>query len=271
MHGDPCYYLFLCSFCSNSIILLSLLLVGTTSTPTEFSATESNMFVAFQKLIGKFLEVFKKASADGVTLAKLILWCSSYCQRYHQEEPDFTDCTMDTLFTRLVKLPYCTFLNVEFLQYLAEVSENDCLIQSVKNYDNAFCNTVLKTQMHKEYRVCIIKNQKRAKSKYRRMFTKLINEGMTCGQLKQFTIKFSCNVLEVQYKSLIKQWCKDGCIFICWLIPSCLIDSVFHAVCTNVATFGQLGIKYIIIENVKIESAVNCIQGTVVLIVQYFS
>ena len=191
------------------------------------------------------------------------MWCNDYCKIYHHEEYDFDVSSMDNLFSRLSNLTYCNCLNVGLLERLADVSKNECLQESISNYNDTFNDVKVKETIKiTKYRVM---NFKFHKQKYDTIFAKLIKKGMTYGELKKFTVALSHRILYVQSNSIIRKEYKRGCVCIGLLIPSCLTGAALHAACSNTAVFIHLGIKYIIIGKYKIESSVKCVRGMVLL------
>ena len=232
------------------------------SCPIEFTVSQG-IEIAFGKLLRKFLEEFQRPSPYRPSVAAVKMWCNNYCKIYHHEEYDFDVSSMDDLFSRLANLTYCNFLNVGLLEYLANVSENECLQESVSNYNDTFNDVKVKETIKiTKFKFRVMKFDCH-QQKYDTIFAKLVKkEGMTFGELKKFTVALSHRVLYVQSNSVIKKFYRKGCVCIGFLIPSCLTGAALHAACTNTAVFVQLGIKYIIIENYKIEPPMTSVRGT---------
>jgi len=228
------------------------------SCPIEFTVSQG-IETAFGQLLRKFLEEFQRPSPNVPSVSVVKMWCNSYCKTHYHEEYDFDVSSMDSLFSRLSNLIYCNFLNVGLLEYLANVSKNKCLKESVNNYNDTFNDVKVKETIEiTRFRVMKFEIHKQ---KYDTIFAKLIKEGMTYGELKKFTVALSHKVLYVQSNSIIRKSFKKGCVCVGFLIPSCLTSAALHAACTNTAVFVQLGIKYMIIKSYKIEPSWTSVQG----------
>ena len=202
---------------------------------------------AFAQLLAKFLKEFQKPQPYGQTVSEVRMWCVNYCQCYSHEESDFFSVTsMDELFVKLAGLEHCNFLNLGLLEWLANASNNTCLKESLNNYDDTFCDVRIEKLMTRIRRYKVVKDKFR-KKKYDVALTKLIKEGMTYRELKQFTVTLSNRILYVQPHSIIRKYYKLGCLCIIWLIPLCLSDAAYYAASINAEIFLQLGIQYIII------------------------
>ena len=204
------------------------------------------MEIAFKQLLGKFLTEFQKPQPYGPNLKEVILWCIDYCKFNYHGECDFDVISMESLFQKLAKLECCNFLNLGLLKCLAEASQNACLQASLENYDATFCDAKIIEQMPEMVSYKVMKHESSQK-KYKSGLVKLINEGMTYGELKGFTVGLCNRVLYVQVNSIIRKSYKRGCICICWLIPSCLADVAYSAAVINTGVFAKLGIQYIMI------------------------
>ena len=205
------------------------------------------METAFGQLLSKFLTEFQKSQPHGPSLEEIILWCIKYCKSNYHEECDFNVTSMDVLFQKLAKLECCNFLNLGLLEHLADVSKNVCLQASLKNYNTTFYDAKIVEQMPETISYKVMKGSLHRK-KYKIGLVKLINEGMTYGGLKKFTVGLCNRVMYVQVNSIIRKSYKRGCICICWLIPSCLADVAYSAAVINTGVFEKLGIQYIMIE-----------------------
>ena len=244
---------------------LPVCFVAVVSPPVTFNVSQS-MDIAFNRLLGKFLDVFQRPHPLGPSLAKVKLWCTKYCVQYHHEKSNFDYVTsMESLFLRIAELKYCNFLNLGLLEHLSRVSNVTCLKDSVKNYNDTFYHTKVKDQVSTASgcTVRVIRKESRFKSpySYARMFTKLIKRGMTYGQIKKFGIAFCQRIIYIHPSSTILYMYRRGCVCLGWKIPMCLVEAAYHAACTNTALFAQLGIKYVIIGQYKIEPPTTCVRG----------
>ena len=234
------------------------------SAPVEFSA-DQKMENAFAKLLKKFVREFSRLPPCGPSLCEVKGLCINYCESHHHEKCDFTTSvsSMDDLCSKLASPLYCNFLNLGLLEYLAESVDNECLKTSIRNYNDTFCNVRIKHELDNmvEYKVKAIRSGLRAR-KYETMFIKLIRKGITYGQVKQIKVKISHKIIFIPPNSLIVKWFRKGCVCLGWLVPSCLVDAAYHSACSNTAVFAELGIKYLIIRNYKIEPPALTNQGT---------
>ena len=225
------------------------------------------MDVAFTRLLGKFLDVFQRPHPLGPSLAKVKLWCTKYCVQFHHEKSNFEYVTsMESLFLRIAKLKYCNFLNLGLLEHLSRVSNDVCLKASVKNYNDTFYHAKVRDQISTAsgFKVKVIRKKfpsKKSPYSYVFMFTKLINRGMTYGQIKKFRIAFCQRIIYIHPNSTILHMYRKGCVYLGWKIPMCLVEAAYHAACTNTALFAELGIKYVIIGQYKIEPPTTCVRG----------
>ena len=228
------------------------------SVPVEFSA-DQKMKDAFGQLLKKFVAEFNRPPPYGPNLSEVKILCINYCGLYHHESCDFTTSvsSMEDLFSKLANPVYCNFLNLGLLEYLAENVDNDCLKASIRNYDDTFCNVKIKHELNSMvgYKVKAVRSGFRTKQ-YEVMFMKLIRKGITYGQIKQIKVAISHRIIHISPNSLIIKWYRRGCVCLGWLIPSCLVDAAYHSTCTNTTVFKQLGIKYLIIGNYKIQPPV---------------
>ena len=227
----------------------------TESTPVVFSPDEK-METAFGRLLTKCLREFNRPPPYGPSLGEVKVLCKCYCESHHHEKCDFTTATsMDDLFSKITG--YFNFLNLELLKYLAISTDNETLKSSIRNYDDTFCNVEIKNELSMDlYEVKAIRSGSQA-IECETMFIKLIWKGITYGQVKQIEVKISNKIIYIQPNSLIIKWYKNGSVYLGWLIPSCLVDVAYHSACTNTAVLRQLGIKYIIIGNYKIQPPVS--------------
>ena len=242
-------------FCFVSIKLW-LYIYYVESTPVEFSANEK-MENAFGRLIMKFIGELNRPPPYGQSLINMKALCINYCKIHHYEKSDSLSSvsSMNDFFSKIAEPHYCNFLNLSLLKYLAECTGNECLKTSVKNYDSTFENVQIKNELKNigiRYNVKAIRSGLRCKL-YEMMFIKLIRKGITYGQVKQIEVKICSGIIHIHPNSLIKKWYRKGSVCLGWLIPSCLVDAAYHSACTNIAVFGQLGIKYLIIGNYKIK------------------
>ena len=226
------------------------------SSPVKFSSDEK-MEKAYGKLIRQFVKEFSLPPPYGPSLSEVKVLCINYCEFHHHEKTDFATSltSMDDLFSCLLaNTLYCNFLNLGLLEYLAESINNECLKVSIRNYNDTFCNVKIITELDNMAgcRVQVIRSGLWTRQ-YKIMFMKLIKEGITYGRIRQIKLKIALGVILVPQNSLIIKWYKKGCVCLGWLIPSCLVDSAYHFACTNTALLAQLGIKYLIIGNYKIQ------------------
>ena len=216
---------------------------------------------AFQVLLRKFIHELTRPPPYGLSFDALRGSCINYCESHHHGT-DFTDSvsSMSDLISKLSSPKYCNFLNIGLLRCLA--TDNECLNTSISNYDNTFKHVKIKNEI-KSMDIKVTKAGPRA-MQYKRMVVKLIRIGITYGQIKTITVEIAKNVVCIQPHSLIKKWCRRGCVCLGWLIPSCLVDAAYHSACTNTAVFVQLGIKYVVIGNYKIKPPIPAYKGTYV-------
>lgn len=213
------------------------------SNPLKFSNSQK-MESAFGQLTSRFLTEFQKAS--GPSLGAVQLWCTSYCRWYFHGEHDFSATSMDDLFRKIVNLECCNFLNLGLLEHLADTAKNSCLTTSLKNYNKTFNDTKIVELMPKTVYYEVIKH-KYHQQNYDVAFVKLIEEGLTYGDLKKFTVYLCTGILSVQVNSMIIKSYELGCISIIWLIPSCLTKGAYYSASNNTEVFVQHGIQHIII------------------------
>lgn len=221
---------------------------------------------AFSKLMAMFLNEFKKPVPPSVDDVKM--WCITYCALYEVDEAGFRDVSsIQDIFYKIAELKYCNFLTLGLLEHLAELSNNKCLIISINNYNKTFCHTEVTDQA--STLTSPLSTVKATRKRYHcrsyrqntRMFTKLRKKSMTHGQMKKFRDAFSRRIICIHPRSVIPYHCGTGSVYLGWQIPLCLVDVVYHAACTNTALFAQLGIKYLIIDQYKIEPPTTCVRG----------
>ena len=212
---------------------------------------------AFGRLIIKFISELNRPPPHGQNLVKMKVLCINYCDIHHHEECDSLSSvsSMNDLFLKIAEPKYCNFLNLKLLKYLAECTDNECLKTSVKNYDSTFENVQIREELQNigiDYKVKAIGSGSQIES-YEKMFIKLLENGITYGQVKQIEVKICTRIIHIHPHSLIRKWFEQGSVYLGWLIPSCLVSAAYHSACTNTAVLGQLGIKYLIIGNYKIK------------------
>ena len=174
--------------------LFGLLII--VSDPLEFKTCQ-RMEIAFKQLLGKVLTEFQKPQPYGPSLKEIILWCIDYCKFNYHEECDFNVISMGSLIQKLAKLECCNFLNLGLLKCLAEASQNACLQTSLENYDATFHDAKIIEQMPEMVSYKVMKDISHQK-KDKVGLVKSKNEGMTYGELKQFTVGLCNRVLYVQ-------------------------------------------------------------------------
>ena len=211
---------------------------------------------AFAQLLVKFVTEFSRPPPD---LSQVKVLCINYCELYHHKSCDFTTSvsSMDDLFSKLANPLFCNFLNLGLLKHLADNIDNECLKTSIRNYDDTFCNVKIKDELDSmgKYKVKAVRSGFRTK-RYQEVFVKLIRKGITYGQVKQIKVAICHRIIHILPHPLITRFYKKGCVFLGWLIPSCLVDAAYHSACTNITVFKQFGIKYIIIGSYKIQPPV---------------
>ena len=233
------------------------------SPPLEFSVGQ-RMEEAFGRLLEKFLDEFQQPYPRGPSLAKVKLWCITYCAFNELDEADFSDVpSMESLIFKIAKLKYCNFLTLGLLEYLANLSNNECLIVSIRNYNRTFDHAKMRDQVVSDSTMKSIRRSFGFKSKrrYVRVYTKSIGRGMTYGQTKKLRDVLSHRIFHIIPRSTTTLEYGEGSVYLGWQIPSCLVEAAYHAACTNTALFAQLGIQYIIIEHYKIEPPTTCVRG----------
>ena len=218
---------------------------------------------AYAQLLMKFMREFNRPPPYGPNLGEAKVLCINYCELYCHEPCDFTSVSsMDDLFSKLANPVYCNFINLGLLEYLAKNIGNECLKSSIRNYNDTFCNVEIKNELESiaECKVRSVRSGFRARN-YEVMFMKLIREGITYGKVKKIKVELSRNIIYILPNSLIVQWYGGGCVYLGWLIPSCLVDAAYHSACTNTAVFAQLGMKYFIIGDYKIKPSMLTNKG----------
>ena len=234
----------------------------------EFSVGQ-RMDKAFGKLLEKFLYEFQQPYPHNPNFDTVKLWCICYCTCNELDEADFNDVSepMKNIFHKIAALKYCNFLTLGLLEYLADLSKNKCLITSIENYNHTFYNTNVKDQVSTTSVSSVNRARKRVQFKsrrsYARMFMKVTGRRvMTYSQTKKFNNTFAHRIICIHPRSIMLLHYGEGCVFLGWQIPSCLVEAAYHAACTNTALFAQLGIRYVIIVQYKIEPPTTCVRGT---------
>ena len=241
------------------------------SVALEFSVGE-RMDIAFGKLLEKFLYEFQQRYPHNPKFDTVKLWCIYYCRYNELDEADFNDVSVpvENIFHKIAALKYCNVLTLGLLEYLADLSNNECLKTSIKNYNRTFYNTdVLKDQVSTTSVSAVNRIRKRVRFKVRRSYTRMFakvtgRRVMTYSQTKKFSNTFAHRIICIHPRSTMLFCYGEGCVYLGWQIPSCLVEAAYHAACTNTALFAQLGIKYVIIGQYKIEPPTTCVRGTYV-------
>ena len=227
-------------------------------TALEFSE-DQEMFMAFDVLTEYFLEEFRKLPAS--KLVDVIRWCEQYCDLC-AINASFRASTMDDLFQLLRKLPHHNFLNPGLLKYLAELSKCKYLVQSVKNYEKVFSsvklNNLIESMGDKIQEIQVLKKNEIIMN-CDEMIMKLEKEDMTVSELHGFTVKFQQNILYLRVGINLPRCVKKGCICIQWLIPSCLVDYVYHMACLNTKLFAEFNLLHVSVGKYKVELAEHSI------------
>ena len=238
------------------------------SPPLEFSVNQ-RMEEAFGRLLEKFLDEFQQPYPRGPSLAKVKLWCITYCALNELDEADFSDVSsVENVIYKIAKLKYCNFLTLGLLEYLANLSNNESLIISIKNYNRTFYHAKVRDQVSTVPDSTVKPIRRfgfKSKRRYGRVYTKLIGRGMTYGQTKKLRDVLSRRIFYILPRSTAIQEYGEGSMYLGWEIPSCLVEAAYHAACTNTALFAQLRIKYIIIDQYKIEPPTTCVRGMYIL------
>ncbi|XP_065903620.1 uncharacterized protein [Dysidea avara] len=169
---------------------------------------------------------------------------------------------MDDLFQLLRKLPHHNFLNPGLLKYLAELSKCKYLVQSVKNYEKVFSsvklNNLIESMGDKIQEIQVLKKNEIIMN-CDEMIMKLEKEDMTVSELHGFTVKFQQNILYLRVGINLPRCVKKGCICIQWLIPSCLVDYVYHMACLNTKLFAEFNLLHVSVGKYKVELAEHSI------------
>jgi len=209
------------------------------------------MHIAFLKLTDKFLEEFKKA---GINVKKVIGWCEYFCNLYGASLT-LAVSSMDELFQMIQKkLPYHNFLNPELLQLLADLSEIDCLVESVRNYETTFSSlklSELTLSMGANIKKIQVTNE--IDENCSELVTKLQRKDLTVGQLRGLTAELDEKILYLRFGTTPPQWVEEGCVCIKWLIPSCLVDYAYQSACLNVDLFSEMKLMHLTIGRYTVE------------------
>lgn len=238
------------------------------------SATQG-MGEAFTILLDKFLVEFQQHYPSGPRFDRVKLWCINYCARYELDE-DFSDVfSPSDLFFKIGSQKFCNVLTLGLLQELANHFDIDCLKNAIEDYNETFCNIKLRNQVSavSSHTVAPIRKGSRFKPYrlYARfpklrtcagMFTKSKGIGMTYSQAKNFRAALCYQIICIHPNSTTISQYGENCVYLGWQIPSCLVEAAYHAACTNTMLFAQLGIKYLIIEQYKIEPPTTCVRET---------
>ena len=191
------------------------------------------MFAAFTRLTEKFQKEFEKS---GINVNTAKRWCSAYDAKCGISL-SLTVSSMDELFKIIqTKLPYHNILNLNFLNFVAGVSEIKCLSESVENYRKAFSSVKLSQlplRMFDEIKL-IKKNKKKSCTK---LVTKLKKHDLTFGELDGLFAEIVEKILYLHAGVILPQWAEDGCVCITWLVPSFLVEYAYHSACLNVGLF----------------------------------
>ena len=214
------------------------------ATGLRFSQNKDKMHIAFKKLTFTFLKEFKKLRHEEIEIADIIMWCQDYCHQYGMTIK-FDVTSLHELFQLFNRLPYHNCLNTELLHYLAECSNIQYLIQSVKNYEEAFSLLKLKDLTLEMgdliHEIQVLKKDVNCCE----LVTKLQEKDLTVGQLHGLTAKLDEKVLYLQAGVTPPQWIEEGCICIVWLIPSFLVEYAYKSACFNVQRFSELNLLYL--------------------------
>ena len=220
----------------------------------EFSLKQ-RMHIAFAKLT----DVFEK-KLPPESLTDVISWCQEYCSDYNMTV-EFNDCSLKDLFQSIKMLPYHNCLNPELLHCLAERSDIQYLIQSVRNYEETFSELKLNKfglDMRDRIREIKIIIEDKNCSK---LVTKLKEKDLTVGHLHGLTAELDKKILYLKAGAILPQWIEEGCICIVWLIPSYLIEHAYNSACLNVELFSELNLLHIKVGKYMVEVK-NKIVGT---------
>ena len=211
---------------------------------------EQKMHIAFMKLTDAFVREFSKLPPE--SLAEIISWCQEYCSDYNVTV-EFNDSSLNDLFQSIKMLPYHNCLNPELLHCLAERSDIQCLIQSVRNYEKTFAEFKLKNfTLDMGERIQEIKIIKKGEN-CSELVTKLHEKDLTVGQLRGLTAKLDEKILYLRAGAKLPQWIEEGCICIVWLIPSYLVKHVYNSACLNVKLFPELNLLHLRVGKYMVE------------------
>ena len=214
------------------------------ATPLKFSQDDKKMHIEFKRLTFAFLKEFKKLPREEIEIEDIITWCQDYCHQYGMTVT-FDVTSLRDLFQLINKLPYHNCLNTDLLHHLARCSDIEYLIQSVKNYEEAFSVLKLKEltlEMADQIQeIQVIKKNANCSE----LVTKLQEKDLTVGQLRGLTAKLDEKILYLQAGVTAPQWIEEGCICIVWLIPSYLVEHAYKSACLNVQRFSELNLLHI--------------------------
>ena len=215
----------------------------------EFSL-QQKMHIAFKKLTNEFFKEFKKLYSEDLT--DVIRWCQEYCSQYNMTV-EFDYHSLNDLFKSINMLPYHNCLNPELLNHLAECSNIEYLIQSVRNYEETFAGFRLKDvtlDMGEQIQeIKIIKKDENCSE----LVTKLQEKDLTVGQLRGLTAKLDEKILYLRAGVTLPQWIKEGCICIVWFIPSYLVNHAYNSACLNVKLFSELNLLHLKVGRYMVE------------------
>jgi len=220
------------------------------ATALEFSQSQK-MHIAFLKLTNKFLKEFKNST--DISVNEVIGWCEYYCGLCGASLT-LAVSSMDELFQLIQKkLPHHNFLNPELLQLLADLSEIDCLVESVRNYETTFSSLKLsELTLSMGANIKEIQVTKMDKN-FSELVTKLQKKDLTVGQLRGLTAELDEKILYLRTGVTPPQWVEEGCVCIKWLIPSCLVDYAYHSACLNVDLFSEMKLIHLTIGRYTVE------------------
>ena len=215
--------------------------------PLQFTS-DDKMYIAFEVLTEKFLKEFRV----NAKISDVIQWCERFCQ-LNELNTNFTVSSMDDLFQCIKKLPHHNFLNPRLLEFLGELSGNNILIQSVKNYEATFSSLNLRKLMQSMgamiQKIKVLKEDENCSE----LVTKLQRKNVTISELDGFTVQLHQKILYLHTGAVLPQCIEEGCVCIRWIIPSCLVDYAFHAACLNMKMFIGLNMMHVTIGRYSVE------------------
>ena len=231
-----------------------ILLVSATA--LKFSLKDK-MHIAFMKLTDAFLKEFKTSSLE--TITDIVGWFEDYCHQFKIAVPTLDTTSFNRLFQSFSMLPYHNCLNPELLHHLAERSGIECLIQSVRNYEDVFSYKKLKDlTLDMGEQIQEIKVIKQGEN-CTKLVTKLREKDLTVGQLHGLTAKLDERILYLKAGVTLPQWIEEGCICIVWLIPSYLVEHTYNSACININLFAELNLLHIRVGRYMVEFKDNII------------